>query len=91
LWKQYGTDRRVGRDEKSNFFLQLLILAFVGISLLFYGQVEATSRGIRGISEKGKELYLYKDYHALVIGVSAYSCLLIGQEITKQQPLKLHI
>lgn len=79
------------RMKKVIFFLQLLILAFVGISLLFYGQVEATSRGIRVISEKGKELYLYKDYHALVIGLSAYSCLLIGQENTKQQPLKLHI
>jgi hypothetical protein len=32
----------------------------------------ATSRGIRVTTEHGKSVYLYKDYHALVIGVSNY-------------------
>lgn len=44
------------------------------LSLIFFiaGTVSAVTRGIHVVSKKGKTLYLYKDYHALVIGISKY-------------------
>ena len=81
----------MGLVNRTFFRLQLILPAAIAALFFLSSPAEATSRGIRVISEKGKELYLYKDYHALVISLSAYACLLIGQENTKQQPLKLHI
>jgi len=50
---------------------------FVGFLSLFFFSLPldllATRRGIRVVSKQGQPLYLYKDYHALVIGVSDYS------------------
>ena len=50
------------------FMLLPLVLALPVIS----SSVFATSRGIRVTTEQGKNVYLYDDYHALVIGVSNY-------------------
>jgi len=47
------------------FTLQLAML-FASSSIL------ATTRGIHIVSRQGQTVYLYKDYHALVIGVSDY-------------------
>lgn len=47
------------------FTLQLAIL-FASSSIL------ASTRGIHIVSRQGQTVYLYKDYHALVIGVSDY-------------------
>ena len=45
------------------------VLTFIVITIT---AAAATSRGISITSPQGKELYLYKDYHALVVGVSNY-------------------
>lgn len=50
----------------------LLVLVLIGIALLVSNQGEAVSRGIQVVAKGGKQLYLYKDYHALVVGVSDY-------------------
>ena len=48
------------------------------ITLLFFAflntasSLSAATRGIQVVSKKGQSLYLYKDYHALVVGVSDY-------------------
>jgi hypothetical protein len=52
----------------SRYLWIILLLAF----LLPASQLPATTRGIHVVSKKGQALYLYKDYHALVIGVSDY-------------------
>ena len=41
-------------------------------SLLITSTLPATQRGIRVKAKSGESLYLYKDYHALVVGVSHY-------------------
>jgi uncharacterized caspase-like protein len=46
--------------------LPLLLFPLISSPLL------ATTRGIRVVSKHGQSLYLYKDYHALVMGVSDY-------------------
>jgi len=46
--------------------LPLLLLFLISSHLL------ATTRGIRITAKSGQSLYLYKDYHALVVGVSDY-------------------
>ena len=48
------------------FLPYLLVLLFVPLQLF------ASTRGISVISKEGKSLYLYKDYYALVVGVSDY-------------------
>jgi hypothetical protein len=48
------------------------ILSFLVAALIVSSPVFATSRGIRVVSKKGQALYLYKDYYAVVIGVSEY-------------------
>jgi len=56
------------RQVLRNFLITLLLIAFLSpASYLF-----AASRGIQVVSKKGQPLYLYKDYHAVVIGVSDY-------------------
>ena len=49
----------------------LIILILIGLSLIFSHLLAAT-RGIRVTSKSGESLYLYKDYYALVVGVSEY-------------------
>lgn len=51
----------------------LLAFALIGIGLLVPGRGEAVSRGIHVVAKGGKQLYLYKDYHALVVGVGDYT------------------
>ncbi len=54
--------------KKSAFFI---ILSLV-ITLLIPAYLSATTRGIRVTAKTGQSLYLYKNYHALVVGVSDY-------------------
>jgi hypothetical protein len=51
------------------FFLFLIVLFF---ALLITNFSFATSRGIQIVSKQGEDIYLYKDYHAIVIGISDY-------------------
>ncbi len=56
------------RQVYRNLLITFLLFAlFSTASYLF-----AANRGIQVISKKGQPLYLYKDYHAVVIGVSDY-------------------
>jgi len=54
--------------KKISFFI---ILSLLGLSLIS-SHLFAATRGIRVVSKHGQSLYLYKDYHALVVGVSDY-------------------
>ena len=54
--------------KKSAFFIILSLL----ITLLIPAYLSATTRGIRVVAKTGQSLYLYKNYHALVVGVSDY-------------------
>jgi len=54
--------------KKVSFFIILALLLFPLIS----SPLLATTRGISVVSKHGQNLYLYKDYHALVIGISNY-------------------
>jgi hypothetical protein len=50
----------------------ILVITLLVVSLAFSLPLYATTRGIKAVSQKGQDLYLYKDYHALVVGVSEY-------------------
>jgi len=50
-----------------SFGLTLLIVLF-----LLAQNLSATQKGIRVSSKSGENLYLYKDYHALVVGIGDY-------------------
>ena len=51
----------------------ILFILILVISLLpIHSEIKATTRGIHAVSQEGQNLFLYKDYHALVIGVSNY-------------------
>lgn len=50
----------------------LFIILLIG-SLFFSIPLLATTRGISVISKEGESVYLYKDYHALVVGVGDYT------------------
>ena len=52
--------------------LVFILLSSLGISLIISSHLSATTRGIRVTTNQGKSVYLYKDYHALVVGVSNY-------------------
>ncbi len=53
--------------------LVFFIVTFSLCSLLTVSShLSATTRGIRVVGKSGESLYLYKDYHALVVGVSDY-------------------
>ncbi|MGD8984017.1 MAG: CIA30 family protein [Desulfobacteraceae bacterium] len=52
--------------------LSFLALAFLVLLILFPTSALATTRGINITSKQGQSLYLYKDYRALVVGVSNY-------------------
>ena len=54
--------------KKISFLIILLLLLFPSIS----SPLMATSRGIKVTSIEGQSLFLYKDYHALVVGISSY-------------------
>ena len=54
--------------KKISFFI---ILSLLGLSLIS-SHLFAATRGIRVIAKTGQSLYLYKNYHALVVGVSNY-------------------
>jgi len=56
------------------YFNRYLFIGFLGLSFfsLPLGLL-ATPRGIRVVPKQGQPLYLYKDYCAIVIGVSDYS------------------
>jgi len=51
-----------------------IIRLFITLYVIFFivGTVSAETRGVRVVSKQGKELCLYKDYHALVVGVGDY-------------------
>ena len=49
----------------------LIILPLLVLSLIS-SHLFATTRGIRVTAKQGQSLYLYKDYHALVVGISDY-------------------
>jgi hypothetical protein len=51
-----------------NLLITLLLLAFLSTT----SYLSAATRGINVVSRDGEPLYLYKDYHAVVIGVSDY-------------------
>ena len=51
-----------------NLLITLLLLAFLSTTSHLF----AATRGIRVVSRDGQTLYLYKDYYAVVIGVSDY-------------------
>jgi hypothetical protein len=51
-----------------NLLVILLLLAFLGTT----SYLSAATRGINVVSRDGQPLYIYKDYHAVVIGVSDY-------------------
>lgn len=50
----------------------IIILSTLIISVFFTVNLLAKQRGIRITATSGESLYLYKDYHALVVGVSEY-------------------
>ena len=49
----------------------LIILPLLGLSLIS-SHLFATTGGIRVTAKEGQSLYLYKDYHAIVVGISNY-------------------
>jgi len=55
--------------KKSAFFIILSLL----MTLYIPAYLSATTRGIRVTAKTGESLYLYKDYHALVVGVGDYT------------------
>ena len=52
--------------------LSILSLFFLLLFFVFPFSLFATMRGISVTAKKGQSLYLYKDYHALVVGISEY-------------------
>ena len=52
--------------------MRFLFQIFLLISLLFPTFSLSATRGIRNVTESGDTLFLYKDYYALVVGVSDY-------------------
>jgi hypothetical protein len=58
--------------KRPSFFF-LFLLAFLWQTFALDCQAAIGSlKGVRVTTETGKVLYLYKDYHALVIGISSY-------------------
>ncbi|MFQ5685246.1 MAG: caspase family protein, partial [Candidatus Scalindua sp.] len=51
---------------------QILFLSYIFFFLIIPSHLFAVTRGISVISKEGESLYLYKDYYALVVGVSDY-------------------
>jgi hypothetical protein len=55
--------------KKRIYFLSVLFLL---LFLVFPLSSFSTTRGISVTAKKGQSLYLYKDYYALVVGISDY-------------------
>ena len=55
--------------RKCDFFV---ILFFFVISLTVLASLSAATRGISVVLKEGRNLQLYKSYHALVVGISNY-------------------
>ncbi len=51
----------------------LIILPLLATALIVSSHLFAATRGIRITAKSGKSFYLYKDYHALVVGVGDYT------------------
>lgn len=56
------------RQVLHSLFSTLLIFTFLSTASHLFAAI----RGIQVVSKKGQPFYLYKDYHAVVIGVSEY-------------------
>jgi uncharacterized caspase-like protein len=52
--------------------LSSLFLSFLFVFLVIPTFSFSTTRGIKVTAKEGKSLYLYKDYHAMVVGISEY-------------------
>jgi uncharacterized caspase-like protein len=52
--------------------LSFLTLSFLVLFTLFPTSSLTATRGIKITAKQGQSLYLYKDYHALVVGISNY-------------------
>jgi hypothetical protein len=63
-----GGDKMCARQACRKLLITLLFLAFLSTASYLF----AASRGVQVVSKKGQSLYLYKDYQAVVIGVSDY-------------------
>jgi uncharacterized caspase-like protein len=63
-----GGEEMCAKQVYRNLLITLLLLVFLSTA----SYLSAASRGIRVVSKKGQPVYLYKDYHAVVIGVSDY-------------------
>ena len=50
----------------------IIVLLSIFVSLLLSANVPAAQRGIKVTAKSGNSVYLYKDYHALVVGVGDY-------------------
>lgn len=58
---------------KTLMLISMVFLANLLSDFLFLSPLNAQSRGVRIVPKGGKELYLYNDYHAVVVGVSVRS------------------
>jgi len=65
---QLGGDKMCPRNICSKLLITLFLLVFLSTASSLF----AATRGIRVIPKEGEPLDLYKDYHAVVIGVSDY-------------------
>ena len=52
--------------------LHILILLFFFLFPVLPNLSISATRGIQVIDKQGRSLYLYKDYHAMVVGISNY-------------------
>ena len=53
--------------------LVIIILSALTLTVFFTVNLPAKQRGIRIVAKSGESFYLYKDYHALVVGVGDYT------------------
>ena len=53
-------------------FFRFLLFSFLIAFLIFPALSFSATRGIRVTAKEGQSLYFYKDYHALVVGISNY-------------------
>ena len=59
-------------EEMSMRKLSAIVLASIFPVLIFSANLSAVQRGIKVTAKSGNSVYLYKDYHALVVGVGDY-------------------
>jgi len=63
----------VANEATMKHSVRFLAIALLLCSVLVSTSVFAATRGIHVVSKQGQSLYLYKDYHALVVGVGNYN------------------